>query len=48
MLFSFSVLVVFAEYSVSAEYFAEFTAETFVRNPIRSDTSRRHFNVRST
>jgi hypothetical protein len=39
MLFSLSVLVALAEYSVSAEYSAENTAETFGRSQLRSDTN---------
>jgi hypothetical protein len=39
MLFSLLVSVAFAEYSVSAEYSAEYTAETFGRNHFWSDTN---------
>jgi hypothetical protein len=39
MLFSLSVSVALAEYSVSAKYLAEYTAEIFGRSHFRSDTS---------
>jgi hypothetical protein len=38
MLFSLSVSVALAEYSVLAEYSAEYTAKTFGRSHFRSDT----------
>jgi hypothetical protein len=38
MLFSLSVSVAFAEYTVATEYSAEYTANTFGRNHLRSDT----------
>jgi hypothetical protein len=38
VLFSLSVSVAFAEYSVLAKYAAEYTSETFGRRHFRSDT----------